>query len=136
MMCGKAAQLLTLWHGRTPLVARDDDRLRDAGQRILLPQCRRRPEERTHARHNIIVEAALLPRVHLLLYRPVDRGITRMEAHGNLSVGFCLRDNFHHLVQRHMRRVVDLHPFLAVVKESRVDKRPRIDHDIRLRKIA
>ena len=120
MVRSETAQLLAVRHGRASLIARDDDRLRDAGQGILLPQRRRCPEEGTHARHNIIGKAALFPRVHLLLNCSVDRRVTGMETHGHLPCRLCTRDHLDDLIERHVRRIMDLRLFLAEIEECGV----------------
>ena len=134
MMCSKAAQVLTLWYGRPSLIARNDDRLGDAGQRIFLSQGRCRSKEGAHAGHHIVLEPTLLPRIHLLLNGAVDRRIARMQANGHLARGLRLRDHFDYFIERHMRRVMNLSPVLAHIEKGRIDERSCIDDDIRLSK--
>ena len=131
-MCGKRAQLLPLGHGRTPLVARDDDRLRDSRKRILLLQSGSRREEGADARHDLKINPLLLERIHLLLNRTVDARIARMKAHDHeiFRHGFLYRLN--DLGERHRGGIVNLRAFLGKVQKGGIDERTRIDDDIGL----
>ena len=106
-MRGECAQLLALRHRRAPGLTRDDDRLRDAGQRVLLAQSSGRGKERANARHDVVSDAFLRHRIHLLLDGPVDGGIARMQAHRHPARGLSLLDDRKDFLERHLRRIVD-----------------------------
>ena len=129
-MCGKRAQLLPLGHGRTPLVARDDDRLRNSRKRILLFQSGSRREEGADARHNLKINPLLLERIHLLLNRTVDARIARMKAHDHEIFRHRLLYRLNDLRKRHRGGIVNLRAFLGKVQKGGIDERTRIDDDI------
>ena len=128
----KSPQALCLRHRRTPRTARDDERLADAWQRVLLPERRRCRETRAYARRHIERDTALRKRVHLFLDRAVDRRISRMQTDRRLPRVLRCLDNSEHLIKRHTRRIMDLRVLPAELQHPRAHERSRIDDDIRL----
>ena len=59
-----------------------------------------------------------------------------METHGHLPCRLRTLDHRNDLIERHVRRVVDLRLLLAEIEKGGVHERAGIDNDIRLSQIA
>lgn len=122
-MRGERAELFALRHRRAPRLPRDDDGLRDARQRVLLAQRSGCCKKRTDARHDVVGDALLRHRIHLLLDGPIDGGVARVQAHRHLASSLSLRDDCDDFIERHLRRIVDDRILTADREQRRIDER-------------
>ncbi len=129
---GEAGEVLALGHlRRAAAVAREDDRLRDAGDRELALERRRRGGEGGHAGRDVPGDVQLVEAAHLLGGGAEDREVAGVQAGDVVSCVVCLLQLGDDLVEREGLRVDDAGVRRGVGEDLRRHERARVEADRR-----